>query len=116
MDRRLTARVSVIGGLMLFADAAVHAASLPDPTRPPDYAPYVSVEIPREVVDWKVNGITISPTSRSAILNGVVVVPGQRVGPATVSNIESNAVVLDYDGQVYRVELRLGQVKRPVSN
>ena len=115
MDRslRILLVLSFLGGASWVG--AVVAATLPDPTRP---AGYVAgrIEIPIDVVDWVVNGITISSRSRSAILNGAVVVPGQQVADPVVVDIEPNAVILDYNGERISVRLRSQIVKHPVSN
>ena len=91
------------------------AATLPDPTRPADFANNVVVTSP-DVVDWVVNGITISSQSRSAILNGSVVVRGQQVGNAVVVDILSNAVTLESNGERFNVFLRSQSVKHPVAD
>lgn len=102
--------------LLMSAGGLAQAASLPDPTRPPDFAPTLAVEIPRQIVDWEVRGITISSAARSAILNGSVVVQGQTIGPAIVVEITPTAVVLDYGGERVSVEMARQTIKQPVEN
>lgn len=101
---------------VLFASvSAAAAAGLADPTRPPDYAALPQpVEVPREVMDWQVSAIKITPDSRIAILNDQRVVAGDAVGPARVLAIEPGAVVLDYEGRELRVPLLRKNVKRAV--
>ena len=88
------------------------ATELADPTRPPAFTPYVPIVEARDLGDWKLNGITISDTARSAVLNGVVVVPGQQLGQAVVVDIQSHSVVLDVGGQMLTVELPRMAFKR----
>lgn len=115
MDRglKIIAALGFLGGAGFVTGGL--AAALPDPTRPAGYVTGAS-EIPIDVVDWVVNGITISSRSRSAILNGAVVVPGQQVADAVVVDIQSNTVILDYNGERVSVQLRSQIVKHPVSN
>ncbi len=104
-------------GLSIFLASDLSAAvTLPDPTQPPDHAPFLPPEVQEAVVDWRVSGITISHAARSAIVNGVVVVPGQSLGRATVVQILPGEVVLDQDGLRVTVKLLGPPVKRPVSN
>ncbi|MEE8513787.1 MAG: general secretion pathway protein GspB [Gammaproteobacteria bacterium] len=93
-------------------------APLPDPTRPPTYsaAPQSQVVIDdgSERVGWKVTGITISPSGRRAIVNGQMVTPGDKLGPATVLEILPTSVVLDHGGDRVTVNLVQQVVKTPV--
>ena len=76
------------------------AAPLPDPTRPADYAPRRPVDSPAaKEMEWKVNGITISPRGNSAIVNGQVVTAGDQIASATVLEILPTGVVLDFEGR-----------------
>lgn len=93
------------------------AATLPDPTRPPDFVAEEPMRvIPAEVVDWKLSGVTISSSARSAILNDRLVLPGQSIGPATVLEIRARSILLDYNGETVEVELRGQVVKRPAAS
>jgi len=111
------ARGCCTAGILLAGLAqAGAAAGLPDPTRPVDYVAEAPVEIPVEVVDWKLSGVTISSSTRSAVLNNRLVVPGQIIGPATVVEIRRRSVLLDYNGEQVEIELARQAVKQPVSN
>jgi len=104
---------SAVAGLACLCPLA-GAAALSDPTRPADYLPAAApVEIPADVLNWTVSGITISPWGRSAIVNDRVVVPGRRVGGATVLEVLPRAVVFDYEGERVTIEFLPGAVKRP---
>lgn len=90
------------------------AQPLPDPTRPPDYVPEPApVVIPKEMLSWTLSAIKIAPHSRSAILNGELVRPGDEVGPAKVVGISADAVTLEYNGHKIDVPLVQESIKRP---
>ena len=94
------------------------AAPLPDPTRPADYAPSRPVDsAAAEEMEWKVNGITISPRGNSAIINGQVVTAGDQVASATVFEILPTGVVLDVrgsprDGRVSTANRQIGDLTK----
>lgn len=88
------------------------AAPLPDPTRPANYAASIRVDSAEaEEMEWKVNGITISPRGNSAIINGQVVTAGDQVSSATVFEILPTSVVLDVKGRHVTVGLLPQTVK-----
>jgi len=62
-------------------------------------------------MEWKVNGITISPRGNSAIINGQVVTAGDKVSSATVFEILPTGVVLDVKGRHVTVGLLPQTVK-----
>jgi MSHA biogenesis protein MshK len=83
----------------LFAGSA-WCQALPDPTRPPAELQAAPVDTktgkPSAVApgELRLQSILIGPHERSAIINGVVVSPGDRVGDARVLSISENQVVL----------------------
>lgn len=86
-------------------------AELPDPTRPYlyDVAPPVSQEKGKE--EWHLSGVQIRPGSKSAILNGKVVQVGDRIGAASVVNIEPWQVTLTEDYRHIVIKLLAADVK-----
>lgn len=98
----------------LLLTAPVRAALLPDPTRPAEYRPETPVvqETPGESNDWKVTAIRIAGGDRTAIVNGVIVRAGDKVGAAKVLEIQPLAVVLDYDNKKIAVRLFADVVRK----
>lgn len=88
---------------LLFAASAPGAGSadeLPDPTRPANYFKAEPIEIqdlPEHQVEFKLTAIRISPEDRAAILNGVLVHPGDLLGTARVVTIDPDAVTVEYE-------------------
>ncbi len=86
---------------------------LQDPTRPyawQEVRPVV--EIPREVMEWRVTAVRIGEHGRSAIVNGLLVHVGDGLGEARVVAISASEVVLDYQGERIRVGLLRPVIKR----
>lgn len=71
-----------------------NAASLPDPTRPPQrfIAPVASGSV--EPKSWQLGSILIAPQRRVAVINGRPLSVGDRVGGAKVIGIEPDRVRL----------------------
>ncbi|MGD8842871.1 MAG: general secretion pathway protein GspB [Gammaproteobacteria bacterium] len=85
--------------------ASVSAWALQDPTRPTDPAHYFGTETMRDKPTWALQSVLSSPDRRVAVINGVRVREGDRIGMARVVSIRPAAVVLKTD---YRtVTLRL---------
>ena len=113
MDRGMK-RFKQIQILIVFytACAAVFANNgLPDPTRPANF--FVKTESvfveqvaqPGQKLPWTVSAIRISPTDRTAIVNGKLVRVGDVVSSATVEQINPLSVVIDDDEQRLNVKL-----------
>ncbi len=80
-------------------------AELGDPTRPPDVST-VAVESPESGdAPFRVSTILIAPGRKVAIVNGSRVEVGDKVGGATVSEINAQAVLLELGGE--EIELRI---------
>ena len=97
--------------LVVLLPAAVAAATLPDPTEPPNYS-----AIDRQVVvevnkGWKLSAIKIGRDGNSAIINGLVVSEGAEIGSAKLIQISPTQVVLDYDGKHVPLKLLQRNVK-----
>ena len=107
---------------MLLAVATVfwpmHANSspLPDPTRPANYFTRTIInrdlDLPEQVIDWKLTAIQISDRRRTAIGNGRILKAGDEIGNVTVLEITPKSVVLDYGGKQLVVSLIPYSVKK----
>ena len=77
----------------------LHGETLPDPTRPANYAGSMAVqqELPDKLINWKVRAIRTSERGRNAIVNGRLVKVGDEVDSATIVDITSDTVVLSHD-------------------
>jgi len=111
-------RTVSVNGVVLAAVLLVPVfslAALPDPTRPFTYLSAIQVD--REdgagAIQWRLNGIRIGESKRSAILNGQVVKIGDSVAGATVTEINPAEVVLSRDHQRVVVRLLYSRVKQP---
>lgn len=93
--------------LTLAAVGPVNSQGLTDPTRPSDYLPSstLSQPLPDELADWHLTAVRIGKEGSSAVLNGRVVRPGDRVGRARVLEIKPGAVTVELD--LKRVEVNL---------
>lgn len=93
--------------LSLFFTAMPGAATLPDPTRPPDYTAntfYVQPE-QKEDLDFNLTAVRIDKDTRSVILNGRLLRVGDRVGSAEILEIHPAHVILNHDNR--RMVVRL---------
>jgi MSHA biogenesis protein MshK len=112
MAQRLRLLAAALG--MIAATAATAGESLPDPTRPP-------IDLQGGVVDAgaaagpRIRMIRISPTRRSAIVDGQEVMVGSRVGDARVVKITEDAVVLRGPAGTETLKLFANVDKRPVT-
>ncbi|MCL4315789.1 MAG: general secretion pathway protein GspB [Gammaproteobacteria bacterium] len=89
------------------------AERLSDPTKPPEYQE-VSAGIGAEP-QWSLKSILISPTRRSAILNGRVVKKGEQLDQeVTVLDILPGSVLLKGAEGEFSVNLLPASVKMPV--
>lgn len=90
-------RVLMAGSVLCVAMAAQAQESLPDPTQPAReiYSPgtrtgaRASVAVPEEL-----KSIVISPRRRAAVINGVTVELGGKIGDATLVEVHDSSVVL----------------------
>ena len=96
----------------------MHANSspLPDPTRPANYFTRTIInrdlDLPEQVIDWKLTAIQISEKGRSAIVNGRILKTGDAIGNATLLEIKPKSVVLEYDRKQLVVNLITQAVKK----
>jgi len=92
---------------VLYAIAGVSAATLPDPTRPPDYSVNIgtSEQPPESPADFNLTATRIDKDNRSAIINGHLLRVGDPIGSAKLVEIHPAYVVLDY--QQKRLVVRL---------
>lgn len=101
---------SVMATLLLLAQG--YGDTLPDPTRPADFfsRSVIQEERPQELINWHVTAIRTSTAGRSAIVNGKLVKVGDEIGSATVLEITSKSVVLDY----LRKQLEINLIPRGI--
>ena len=85
--------------------ASFGAWALQDPTRPIDPRHYFGARAVGEKPAWTLQSVLSSPDRRVAVINGVSVREGDRIGAAQVVSIRSEAVVLRTDHRT--VTLRL---------
>ncbi len=83
------------------------AATLPDPTRPPDYNATAFVMEPeqREEMEFNLTAVRIDKDTRSVIINGKLARVGDRVGSAEILEIHPAHVILNYDNRRMAVRL-----------
>lgn len=106
MFRRQVA-VLILGGFLAVLMPADRggAASLPDPTRPPQrfIAPVASGSVVPK--NWQLGSILIAPQRRVAVINGRPLSVGDRVSGAKVVAIESDQVRLRRGSRDFVLEL-----------
>ncbi len=99
--------VLVFGGLLavLLPPNGGSAASLSDPTRPPQrfIAPVVSAPVVPK--SWKLGAILIAPQRRVAVINGQPLSVGDQVSGAKVIDIESDRVRLRRGSREFVLDL-----------
>jgi hypothetical protein len=99
--------VLLIGGLfvLLMPVGRVDAASLPDPTRPPQrfIAPVASGPVVAD--NWQLGSILIAPQRRVAVINGRPLSVGDQVSGAKVVAIEPGQVRLSRGGREIMLDL-----------
>ena len=99
------ATLAALAGLIFSMTAA--AQELGDPTKPTPLAPRGSSSAESSGPRWRLQSTLVADTRRLAVINGKTVKPGERVDGATVVEVRTDGVVLDYEGQ--RMEIRLLQ-------
>jgi MSHA biogenesis protein MshK len=88
-------------------------AAMEDPTRPPSLSGGKAVAGVRHKPRprWRLSSTLISPQRRSAVIDGRVVVRGDRINGATVISIESGAVRLRAKGREFTLLLLEKEIK-----
>lgn len=109
-------RVWFASGLLLLPllVSASGTQQLDDPTRPPGYRLVLPGGKQAGVTRWRVSAIYLSAGQRSALINGRLVRPGQRVGGARVVQILANRVWLEKDGQRFAVPLLTDKIRKQI--
>lgn len=107
----------LISGFAVSASVPGASAELPDPTRPYlyDVAPPITPQ-GKGKEEWRLSGVQIRPHSKSAILNGKLVQVGDRIGAASVVNIEPWQVTLTEEYRHVIVKLLSADVKVKVGS
>ena len=111
-------------GLLIGLTLGSFAAALPgvantmvDPTRPAEYLSetVIDSDLQSGEAEWRLSVIRIVSGRGTAVLNGKLVRPGDKLGKAQIVEINPGAVVLDQDGRRFVVELlRLGVKKESI--
>ena len=91
--------------LALFAAAVTAQPGIGDPTRPTSLAEPELVQRTQAGPRWRLQSTLVADTRRLAVINGRMVVQGERIDGATVKEVRQEGVTLDVDGR--RVELRV---------
>lgn len=86
-------------------------AQLDDPTRPPGHRLYLPGGKPA-APSWHVDTIKISEQQRIAVVNGRRVSVGDRVGGATVIEIQPGHVRLRYQNEEIAIQLVPGRIRK----
>ncbi|OEU62116.1 MAG: hypothetical protein BA870_03075 [Desulfuromonadales bacterium C00003094] len=86
--------VLLIGGLLVLPASRASAASLPDPTRPPQRFLAPAASGPVVADSWQLGSILIAPQRRVAVINGRPLSVGDQVSGAKVLTIEPGQVRL----------------------
>lgn len=97
------------------ATPALMAETLADPMRPPTAGSSGTVHSSKKAVQYyHLSSILISPSHRSAIINGKRVSAGESVGRARVTEIRGNEVTLSIAGKTRTLTLIPLSIKKPV--
>lgn len=104
---RRQVKVLLIAGLfgLLVPAGRVDAASLPDPTRPPQRFIAPAASSPVVTDSWQLGSILIAPQRRVAVINGRPLSVGDKVGGAKVVAIEPGQVRLKRGSRVIMLDL-----------
>ena len=103
-------RLIVLAAFLLATPAC--AQGLSDPTRPPT-APLAATDAGADTAASQLQSVLISPDRRLAVINGKTVALGDRVGDATLTQINETGVVLKRGDLLERVPLLPGIAKQP---
>ena len=106
----------IFGIAMVAAPAA--AAPLKDPTRPPFYRPESTTSEPAEGLlplsnadSWVLNSTLISKTQRLAMINGMLLSKGDKVGNMVVVDIKPDKALLRVNSESIEVTLVHNNIK-----
>ncbi|MBU1190973.1 MAG: hypothetical protein KKA36_09440 [Gammaproteobacteria bacterium] len=100
---------AVLVALFLIS-VTVNASGLSDPTRP---SGSISASAESGAVGvWRLNATRITPTQRSAVINGIKVAEGGDIGGARVLRISHAQVQLQSQGEILNLQLQPTQVKK----
>jgi len=98
--------VLLMGGLLvLLPETRANAASLPDPTRPPQRFVAPTAAGPVAEDSWRLGSILIAPQRRVAVINGRSLSVGNQVSGAKVLAIEPGRVRLRRGSKEFVLEL-----------
>ncbi len=97
----------------LLAAAGAPAASLKDPTRPPEARPAKAQKAARAPLRWRLGSTLVSPQRRAAVINGRVVGVGETINGARVVEILPAKVRLRRKGRDITLVLLKQDIKRP---
>lgn len=95
---------------LLLSCAVAHASELSDPTHPSGTISAIT-ELGGAGV-WRLNATRITPTQRSAVINGIKVSEGGDIGGARVLHISHALVQLQSQGEILNLQLQPTQVKK----
>jgi len=102
--------IALMGGM---SSAAAQIAS--DPTQPPVGYATESPELPAASGGLTLQSVLISPSHRAAIISGVMVKEGDKLGDAVLVKVAENEVVLKSAGASQVLKLYPGVDKRELS-
>ena len=113
---QLAAALSLLLAAMLFHPIAVSAQKLAiDPTRPPVGFGSGAADGERDTGEGiRLQTVVISPTQRTAIINGVMVKLGEKYGDAVLVSVAESEVVLRGGGAQQVLKLHPGVEKREI--
>jgi hypothetical protein len=86
--------------------------ALQDPTRPTDPAHYFGTEAMADKPTWALQSVLSSADRRVAVINGIRVLEGDRIGAAQVVSIRPAAVVLKTDHRTVTLRLWPAGIKK----
>ncbi len=94
---------------LCLSGALVNAKELSDPTRP---SGSVATVESGSVGSWRLNATRITPTQRTAVINGIKVAEGGDIGGARVLRISHAQVQLRSQGKILTLPLQTAKVKQ----
>ena len=107
-----TRRIALIAAMFLFPVAVSSQGIAIDPTRPPVGYLATEADAGEGGGGMMLQTIMISPTQKTAIINGVVVKLGEKYGDAVLTRVAENEVVLRSGGVNRVLKLYPGVDKR----
>ena len=96
---------------LLFMCLSGSALALNDPTRPTDPAAYFGTHNTSKRGDWSLQSILFAADRKVAVINGVRVQEGDRVGSARVFRIHDSYVLLKTGGRTLTLRLLPESIK-----